>query len=208
MISALKLQSSASDLGISLARLNAVIEVESGGTGMQDGPDGRPRPIILFEPHIFYQQLEKRKIDPFKYTLQTVKGKIEKNPQYADVLYRKWGSKPYPSGQGARWAQLEKATSIDREAALSSASYGLFQICGFNYFACGCKSLQIFVNRMYKGEDEQLELFEQYIITKKAIHHALKIGDFATFARLYNGPLYKKHDYDGQLKRAEIKFIG
>jgi hypothetical protein len=35
---------------------------------------------------------------------------------------------------------------------------------GFNFKACGCKSIQEFVNKMMDSEQSQLQLFVNYII--------------------------------------------
>ena len=54
----------ASLLGVETAVVKAVAEVESGGKGgfLSDG-----RPVILFEGHVFWQQLRQRGISPEAY---------------------------------------------------------------------------------------------------------------------------------------------
>lgn len=55
-------------------------------------------------------------------------------------------------GPKTEFAQLEKARTIHEEAALRSASWGLFQIMGFNYAAAGFETVIEFVAAMETGE--------------------------------------------------------
>lgn len=59
-------------------------------------------------------------------------------------LYPKWEKGHYKGGMG-EYDRLEQARKIHPEAADSSASWGMFQIMGFNYAACGKKSVESFV---------------------------------------------------------------
>ena len=51
----------------------------------------------------------------------------------------KWTKSHYEGGMG-EYERLKKALAIHEKAAACSASWGLFQIMGFNYAACGCKN--------------------------------------------------------------------
>ena len=104
------------------AALKAVRKVETGGKG---GflPSGRP--TILFEGHIFWQQLRTRGIDP--------QGVTSGNE---DILYPKWTKALYKGGE-AEYERLLRARHINEDAANASASWGMFQIMGFNHAACG-----------------------------------------------------------------------
>jgi hypothetical protein len=211
MISENKYLSTALDLGIDVNVIKAVAHVETGGQGFID-----EKPVICFEPHIFWQQLIKRKINPeqFKYQehpVQDLSGKVNGtkriiNEFYDDILYLHWGAKPYPYGQSARYRQLDKAATINRDAALASCSWGKFQIMGFNYKLCGCKTLQEFINDIYRSEDDHLELFEQYIKNCGLVGF-LKRKNFDGFAEGYNGPLYKRNDYAVKMQKQYEWFI-
>lgn len=168
--------------------IGAVDAVESNGGGMLDG-----KPVILFEPHIFWKELRERGIDPNKYTAT-----------HGDMLYPVWGSKPYPKGQAAQQARLDRAVKIHREAALESCSWGRFQLCGFNHKLVGSPTVQDFVNRMYKGDAEHLNMFVQYIKAVK-LDDELQNKDWAGFARGYNGQYYWKNQYDTKLRKAYEK---
>ena len=155
------------------AALKAVRKVETGGKG---GflPSGRP--TILFEGHIFWQQLRTRGLNPQNY----VKGN-------EDILHQRLDKSKFVGGVG-EWERLERAVAIHEDAALSSASWGMFQIMGFNYGKCGCKSVQEFVSKMKESEVAQLDLFVAFLKSNSKMVEALKNRSWVEFARLYYGP--------------------
>lgn len=178
-------------LDVEVAALKAVKEVESGRYG---GflPSGRP--VILFEGHIFWSQLKKRGIDPEKHRAGN-----------EDILYPKWDKSHYKSGE-AEYTRLEQARKIHREAADASASWGMFQIMGFNHAACGEKSVSGFVDMMCKSELHQLLLSARFIRTGGMLP-ALQQKDWASFAKRYNGPAYAQNKYDEKLAAAYKKYV-
>ena len=183
---------SAARLQCSVAAVKAVAEVESGGNGFL--PSGEP--TILFEPHIFWKQLRALNIDP--------QGLVNQNPGYSDILYPVWGSKPYGK-MSAQHARLARASEINREAALKSASWGKFQIMGFNYALAGCVTLQEFINEMFRSEDDHLERFVSYILSTH-LDDEMRNLDWKGLAYGYNGKSYFKNNYDKKLAAAYAKF--
>lgn len=173
-----------------MAAIKAVLEVETGGRGGFIAVD---KPIILFEGHIFWRQLKNRGISPAKYQ----KGN-------EDILYPKW-TKAYYKGGVKEYDRLERARLIHREAADSSASWGLAQIMGFNYRVCGCKSVEEFVGMMSENEGQQLELFSRFIKNNRWDVY-LRNLDWKGFARHYNGAGYEQNQYDKRLERAYAKY--
>ncbi|USQ97225.1 N-acetylmuramidase family protein [Caulobacter sp. RL271] len=169
-------------LNVTMRHVRAVMAVESNGRGVH--PDTR-RPIILFEPHVFSRE---------------TKGVFDAS--HPDISYPDFGARDYPSSQIQRYNQLERAMALNETAALRSASYGLFQVMGFNHRACGHATVQGFVADMIKGERFQLTAFAMFIIANPPMHAALRASDWAGFARLYNGKSYAKHAYDQKLKAA------
>ena len=97
--------------------------------------------------------------------------------------------------------------ALDRAAALQSASWGMFQIMGFNYQACGYSSVESFVEDMFKSESEHLSAFVGFI-KKNKLAAALKSKNWATFAAAYNGPGYAENHYDTKMEKAYKKFAG
>lgn len=175
----------AETLGVEVACVKAVTKVESRGSGFL--PAGAP--VILFERHWMYKLL---------------KAKLGKEPALSDVVHPKAGG--YKGG-AAEHTRLEKAVAIDRECALQSASWGLFQIMGFHYKALGYDSVQAFVNAQYKSEGSQLDTFVRFIKINPGMHKALKVKDWPKFAKLYNGPAYAKNNYDVRLAEAYASFV-
>lgn len=180
---------SAETLKVEVATVKAVQEVETGGRGGFFAPD---RPAILFEGHIFWNQLKKAGKNPEDY----VKGN-------EDILYPKWTKEHYKGGI-KEYDRLEKAMKIDQEAAISSASWGLFQIMGFNHKVCGCDTVREFVAKMKENEGRQLDLFTAFIQASK-LDVFLREKDWAGFARRYNGPAYAGNKYDEKLRKAYEK---
>ena len=162
----------------------AVCEVESSGSGFC--PDGFPK--TLHEGHHFH-----------RYT----KGKFDTG--YPSLSYPKWTRRFYGKTWQAERARFELATSLDRTAAILSNSWGAFQIMGANFAACGCKTLQEFVNRNCKSEAAQLVLFIEYIKFNR-LDDELRHLRFHDFARLYNGP-GQVDAYGGKMDAAHKKLL-
>jgi hypothetical protein len=177
-------------LGVEVAIIKAVKEVESGNIG---GFFKSGHPTILFEGHIFWNELKKRNKKPELF----VKGN-------EDILYPKWTKKYYSSSEG-EINRLNKAMKIDRIAALSSASWGMFQIMGFNYKSCNCHNIDEFVDKMKSSYKEQLKLFMLFILNNK-LNIYLRRKDWAGFAKNYNGPEYAQNHYDKKLENAYNKY--
>ncbi|WET02885.1 N-acetylmuramidase family protein [Flavobacterium sp. YJ01] len=180
---------------LELAVVKAVNEVESNGKGFLI--DGRPK--ILFEGHIFWRELENRNINPNSY--------INSNTQ--DILFEKYTKKYYVGGT-AEYARLEKARNLAQDkrfidAANSSASWGLFQIMGFNATSIGYKTIDEFVEKMNQNEGEHLKAFGLFL-EKNNLIGLLRNKNWASFALKYNGPAYKTNKYDEKLMRAYQKY--
>jgi len=166
-----------------VAAIRAVDEVESNGHGF--GPDGRP--IILFEPHIF-SRLTNHRFDA----------------THGGVSYPKWGTKPYPKDQKARWDQLLYAAKLDNDAAYKSASYGRFQIMAFNHALCAFTTVNEFVEAMSRSERDQLFAFVQFVISSH-LDDELRAHDWDAFTERYNGP-GQVAAYSGKLAAAFTKW--
>lgn len=172
------LQRAAASLNCNLPALLAVLTVEAPRGGFQ--ADGQVS--ILFERHKFSK---------------LTAGKYDKS--HPDISNPKRGGYgPYSAQHG----KLQRAVALDRDAALKSASWGKPQILGSNWAEAGAKSLQDFINRMSRSEDDQLELFVNFIKASPARLRALQQRDWATFARLYNGSAYRENQYDVKLAEA------
>lgn len=163
-----------------VAAVKAVSDVEAPRGGFN--PDDTP--VTLFEGHKFY-----------KYTA----GKFA--VQAPDLCFREWTRRHYGKTWQAEQSRLQRAMALDREAAIKSASWGKFQIMGFNSYLVGFDSLQAFVNAMYKDEREHLMAFVRFIQTA-GLSPALRRCDWAGVARGYNGAGYADNQYDARLAAA------
>lgn len=166
-------------LGCEPAAIKAVIAVESGGSGFLG--DGRPR--ILFEAHVFSRETG---------------GKFDRS--HPKLSTPRWDRGLYQGG-AAEYGRLYAAAQLDGGAAIRASSWGLFQIMGFNWHACGEASLHGFVLAMHHNEDAQLALFARFI-ESEGMAQALRARDWAAFARKYNGPEYARNHYHTKLERA------
>lgn len=166
-------------LGCQVAAIKAVAAVESRGDGFL--PTGEP--TILFEPHIFHR---------------LTNGRFSRS--HPDLSYPKQGTRPYGT-KASQHSKLQRASALDRDAALQSCSWGKWQVMGFNWRKCGYDSLQAFINKMYRDEVAHLESFVSYV---KAFGLAdeLQRLDFTGFAYGFNGPGFAKHNYDGKMRAA------
>lgn len=176
---------------LELAAVKAVNEIESSGKGFLI--NGSPK--ILFEGHVFWRELQKRKVNP-----QTLLDESSK-----DVLYKKWTKNNYLGGT-KEYLRLEKAANLQdskqvKEAAYCSASWGAFQIMGYHYSSLGYESIDAWVNNMYEHEREHLKAFGKFLDVNQLMVH-LKDRNWAKFAKGYNGPAYKLNNYDKKLETA------
>ncbi len=179
-------------LNVEPETIKAVAEVESSGDGFL--ASGHPK--ILFEPHVFWKQLKERGINPV--------ATLAANPGSEDILYPKWGMKKYGKNS-EQPARLERAIAINKDAALSSASWGKFQCMGFNFELAGFATLDAFVAAMHIDEDQHLHAFVNFVKNKKLVDE-LQRKDWAGFAFGYNGSGYKENKYDEKLAAAYNKF--
>lgn len=164
-----------------VAAIKAVAEVESLGSGFE--ANGLPK--ILFERHKFHQ---------------FTKGLYSNaNPDISN--YRPGG---YVGGVGEH-KRLEKAAKLDRNAALKSASWGKFQVMGFNYQIAGFKTLQEFINAMYESETQHLFAFVNFVKANK-LDDEIREKRWADFARIYNGKNYHINQYDKKMAAAYKKY--
>ena len=181
----------AAELGVEVAAIKAVVDIETGQK--HSGFSAPGKPLINFDASIY------RSIAP-KHGVDLAKARSE----YPEI-FRAPDAKKYGSRQKGQQARLEAALKINEDAALESVFWGMFQVGGFNWKTCGTESVQDFVERMSRSERDQLELFAAYC-KKRGLVKFIKDKDWASFAYRYNGPGYKKYNYDTRMARAYEKF--
>lgn len=172
------------EIGVGEDEIHAILDVESRGRGF----DAMGRPVMLFEPHIFWRQLGP--------------GAKRDEADRRGVAYPRWGEKAYPKDS---YPTLAVALAIDEPAALRSASWGLGQIMGFNAGLCGYDTARQMVEAFMADEENHLAAMVRFIVSA-GLDDELRRHDWAGFARGYNGPGYVQHGYDKKLARAFAKW--
>mgnify|MGYP000158759058 CR=1 FL=1 len=181
----------AAKYGIEPAVILAIQSVESGGNGFLS--DGRPK--ILFEGHIFWRELKKIGKDP-----------VALQAGNENILYPRWVKTNYKYNE-KEYDRLALAQKIDKSAALKSASWGEFQIMGFNYASTGYSDVESFVESMYRPGVNQLSSLMGFLKTNNLLKHVQGASkNWAALAKGYNGPSYAKNKYDVKLASAYNRF--
>ena len=177
----------AQSLDVDVATIRAVAEVEAAGRGFLT--DGRPQ--ILFEAHIFGRLTEHRYAH-----LRDSSGKPLSSRSWDRSLYGRTGDWQHQRLDAAAQAGIDTWGF-----AHQSASWGLFQIMGFNHVVCGYRTIEGFVEAMFAGAPFHLDAFVAFI-KSRGLAPALKRRDWAAFARAYNGPAFSQNSYDTKLAAA------
>lgn len=179
------LQLAADRLGVEVAAVFAINEVESRGAGFF----AKDKPAILYERHVMRRRL------------------IANGQNHvglpADLVNSVSGG--YLGGLG-EYRRLDAAMTIHEVSALESCSWGAFQIMGYHWDFLGYESIFDFVARMKASEDEHFEALVRFIERNPDLHAALKAKDWATFAEGYNGRDYWRDGYHHKLAAAYENF--
>lgn len=171
----------AEELGVEIAAIKAVVEIEAGKTHQGFSAPGIP--IVNFDYSMFSRFARKRGINLAAYR--------KSHPAV-------FGSR---GGQAGEYRQLQSAKTINRVAAIEGTFWGMFQIGGFNWKKCGVDSIEEFERLMSRSERDQLELFAKFMISTGLVEH-LRNKNWAAFARGYNGPSYASRGYHTRLANA------
>lgn len=207
-----QLTEQANKLGVSVASLQAVHEVEARGNGFLASGE----PVILFERHIFYRKL--KEMNYFK----LAKLFFDRRPDLCNPSSGGYGktSEQHNRLQQAQDLLNQVLPNLDptnlsdqkiindvRDCTLMACSWGIGQVMGMNWQSLDYPSLQGFINAMYESEAKQLEAMCRFI-KENGLVDEMQRQDWATFARLYNGVAYRKNQYDIKLAKAYAKFKG
>ncbi len=158
-------------------------------------PDGRP--VILFERHQFYKRMKDRALAAkLAETERDICHPSMKNFKNANAVDR------YQGGV-KEWDFLERAMRYDRKAALESASYGQFQVMGFNAVPIGYKTVDEFVELQGQDVYQHLEAMVRFIKATPLALRGMRNKNFQQVAEGYNGKGYAANRYDVVLKDYE-----
>lgn len=174
----------AAELGVEVAAVKAVVDIEAGRAHRGFWTDGKP--ILNFDMSIYRQMASRHKINLGKYT--------KSHP----LVFSRPNTARYCSQQAAVQARFDQAVTIDSVTAIEGTFWGMFQIGGFNWRLCGTSSPQEFYRLMCRSERDQLELFGEFI-TRSGLLPSLRAKNWSAFARGYNGPSYASRGYHRRL---------
>lgn len=177
----------AAELGIEVAAMKAVVDIEAGPSHQGFYEAGKP--IVNFDLSMFRRIATRRGINLTQYATS--------HPE----VFSRPSVKKYGSTQGIHQARLRSAWDIDSIVAAEATFWGMFQIGGFNWDKCGANSLDDFVRRMRRSEREQLEMFASFIKSTGLVKH-LRSHNWEAFARGYNGPAYASRGYHTRMASA------
>lgn len=173
----------ADELGVEIAAIKAVVLIEAGK--QMKGFYAPGVPVVNFDNAMYRKCIAKAK---------GCKG--DKNAKMPSGL----------TGYAQReWQLLTNARRKNKDAANMGTFWGMFQIGGFNYKACGCDTVDEMVELMSKSEFSQLELFAKFI-TNSGMLPDLKSKNWAGFARKFNGASYARRGYHTRMAAAYKKF--
>lgn len=177
-------------LGVEVAAIKAVVDIEAGRTHEGFWADGKP--LINFDLAMFRRFAAKNKVNLGRYTHSHA------------VVFARPNTRKYGSQQAAQQARLDAARSIHDLSGIEGTFWGMFQIGGFNWQRCGAESPDDFVRLMSRSERDQLDLFANFIRNSGLLPH-LKNKNWSAFARGYNGPAYASRGYHTRLANSYAK---
>lgn len=173
----------ARELGIDVAAVKAVVDIEAGKS--HEGFSAPGVPLINFDYSMFSRFAAKKGINLSKY-----------RKSHPLVFSRAGGG-----SQAAVNRRFNAARGINDRAAIEGTFWGMFQIGGFNWKLCGCKDIDEFVMKMSRSERDQLELFAKLVTNTGMVKH-LRNKNWAAFSRIYNGPSYAARGYHTRMAAA------
>ncbi len=172
----------AKKLGVEVAAIKAVVDIEAGKTHQGFVAPGKP--LINFDLTMFRRFATRRGVNLSKYS-----------KSHSIIFTSSKGS------QTRAHRRLEAAKTINSNAAIEGTFWGMFQIGGFNWKKCGADNLDDFVTKMSRSERDQLDMFAEFITNAGLLKHLQK-KNWAAFARGYNGPSYARRGYHTRMASA------
>lgn len=171
--------------GTPAAALVAIAIVETNARAFAPVGEGR-EPLIRFEGHVFDRRLsdDKRRI-----------------ARTAGLSAPRGGQIRNPAGQEARWRLLAQAAAIDANAAYEATSWGLGQVMGLHWPKLGYASAAALAAEARRSAEGQFALVARFLKTGPFAER-LERGDWAGFARLYNGTGFAANAYDRKIAGA------
>lgn len=174
------------------AKIRAVAEVESGGSGWLN--DGLVK--ILYERHKFWKYNNDKSAPKSTFFNYPSGGNYTIDADNNDI--------------NDSWEKLLRACEFDPLGAFMSVSMGKFQVMGFHYAILGFKTPWDMMYSLVSNENGHYELLVRYIKVNNMTKAFQKINGVAAncrdFAAGYNGSGYAAFKYDVKIANAYTKF--
>jgi LysM repeat protein len=185
-----------------IAVIQAFAHVESGKAPF----DRYHRPTIQYERHKFAKHTG-HKYDAVN---ADISGKPYTNKKFDKAGHAIAANDRYVADA---YERFERAYGLDEDAAIMACSWGKFQVLGENWKDLRFQTVQKFLEAACTSErDHLIKLFVPFAMTVRdakyghgTLRNALIQKNWGDAAWLYNGPDYRKYDYDNQLKAAYEK---
>ena len=164
----------------------AVWMVECGGL-----PFTRGRPVLRFEPHVFFERWGKENPEVFDARFQFggrggIEGRRWEQHRIRQPRDGEW--RRFHGDQAAEYRAFGLAAKLaGREIACLSASFGGPQIMGFNHALIGYDCASTMAAAFGRAERWQVCGFFDFCLAKDIIA-PLRTEDWRSFASVYNGP--------------------
>ncbi|TFW03292.1 DUF3380 domain-containing protein [Oxalobacteraceae bacterium OM1] len=188
----------AKELGCEVEVIKAIAKQETGklaalGIGAFDKLN---RPTILYERHIFSRITG--------HAFDTNHPDLSSSQEYLAGTAKNTRGERYDDGNhygmfSWQYKKLAKAIKLNKDAAIQACSWGKFQVLGTHFRLCGFSSPGDFAKAMCRNEKAHLSVMVAFCKGNKLLP-TLKNRDWAAIARTYNGPKFKKNNYDKELE--------
>jgi hypothetical protein len=176
-----ELDAAADLLGVEARVLEAVIAVECG-----EIPPAGSRPVIRLEVHVILRRTPPPAGIADVVQLRPAPTQWHRDAQWWRPPGEDW-RRVHDGTQASEWAAFDAVAAIHEAAAIEATSWGIGQIMGWHWPRLGYPSAADFRAEQETVEG-QIRVWRAFLASDRALVAALYARDFATFARLYNGP--------------------
>lgn len=201
-VSKTDIEAAAKDLACDADLIYAIARQESAHSSFIT-IEGRTVPTILYERHWFRKLTMpgKKPPSPYEKDHYAICGpayhRTHTDKKTKKLVDNVTGVAPidddvYGSSGLHQYKRLVEAYGLDKSAALQSASWGKFQIMGFNFKPAGFGDVFAFVKAMSTGDPAHIKAFLKFAKSNAVLLKGLRTRDFEMIAAGHNGADWRK----------------